>query len=440
MRSIRNYFALMFAVIAWLVPLTVKAADKPVPPNVVLIISDDHCWTDYGFMGHPQIQTPHLDRLAQQSLTFRRGYVPSSLCCPSLATIITGLYPHQHKVTSNDPPIPVGMKPGEFQKSPAFTAGREVMNRHIEAVPTLPRTLAEHGYLGLQTGKWWQGHFKRGGFTHGMTKGLRHGDEGLEIGRKTMQPIYDFISTAKQEQRPFFVWYAPLLPHDPHTPPQRLLDKYKDKTPSLHVAKYWAMVEWFDETCGQLLNHLDEQRLSDNTIVIYVTDNGWIQNPDKPSFAAKSKRSPYDGGLRTPIMIRWPGKVAPQMSDELAMSIDIMPTLLNALRVQTPASLPGLNLLDPTARSRRKTIQGACFTHNAVDLNDPTKSVENRWIIDGQWKLIVPGSEATQPKQPELFDLLADPLEERNQIASEADRAKSLRQKLDAWWTPSAAR
>jgi arylsulfatase A-like enzyme len=71
-----------------------------------MIISDDHAWTDYSFMGHPQIRTPNLDRLAAQSLTFRRGYVPSSLCSPSLASILTGLYPHQHRVTSNDPPLP----------------------------------------------------------------------------------------------------------------------------------------------------------------------------------------------------------------------------------------------------------------------------------------------------------------------------------------------
>ena len=77
------------------------AADKP---NVVMIISDDQAWTDYGFMGHKQIATPHLDKLAAQSLTFTHGYVPSSLCCPSLASMITGRFPHQHKITSNDPP------------------------------------------------------------------------------------------------------------------------------------------------------------------------------------------------------------------------------------------------------------------------------------------------------------------------------------------------
>jgi uncharacterized sulfatase len=79
------------------------------PPNIVLIISDDQAWTDFSFMQHPHIRTPNLDRLARESLTFTRGYVPSSLCCPSLASIITGLYPHEHKITGNDPIAPEGM-------------------------------------------------------------------------------------------------------------------------------------------------------------------------------------------------------------------------------------------------------------------------------------------------------------------------------------------
>src|SRR3954451_22988411 len=95
---------LRFAIV--LAAMVVTAPALAAPPNVVLIISDDQGWGDYSFMGHPHIQTPHIDRLASQSLTFRRGYVPSSLCSPSLASILTGLYPHQHYVTSNDPPLP----------------------------------------------------------------------------------------------------------------------------------------------------------------------------------------------------------------------------------------------------------------------------------------------------------------------------------------------
>lgn len=114
------------------------AEDKP---NVVMIISDDHAWTDYGFMGHPQIQTPNIDRLAAQSLTFPRAYVPASLCCPSLASIVTGKYPHQHRVTSNDPPNPDELKPLEFQNSKAFSEGREIYNGYMDAQKTLPREL-----------------------------------------------------------------------------------------------------------------------------------------------------------------------------------------------------------------------------------------------------------------------------------------------------------
>jgi hypothetical protein len=90
-------------------------------PNIVLIVSDDQAWTDYGFMGHPHLKTPHLDRLAADSLTFRRGYVPSSLCCPSLATILTGRYPHDHKITSNDPPTVTGLSGKAFQESEAVS-------------------------------------------------------------------------------------------------------------------------------------------------------------------------------------------------------------------------------------------------------------------------------------------------------------------------------
>lgn len=419
----------------------VLAASRPqdapkAPPNIVLIVSDDQGWGDYGFMGHPEIKTPSLDRLASQSLTFRRGYVPSSLCCPSLASIITGRYPHQHKVTSNDPPLPAGLKPNDPKRVLEFAEGREVMNRHLEAVPTLPKLLAPKGYLSLQTGKWWQGDFSRGGFTHGMTRGARHGDDGLKIGRETMQPITDFIETARKGEKPFFVWYAPMMPHDPHTPPARLLEKYRVKSPSLPIARYWAMIEWFDETCGQLLDHLDKQGLAENTIVVYVTDNGWIQKPEAGGYAPKSKQSPYDGGVRTPIMIRWPGKAKPRMTDDRAMSIDLVPTLLAAVGVESPEGLPGLNLLDEAATGRRKAIFGECFTHNAVDLSDPASSLRWRWVIEGPWKLIVPSPRNEKGARPELYNLAEDPSEKADLAAQRPDLVESLARRLDDWWKP----
>ncbi|HSH93416.1 MAG TPA: sulfatase [Roseimicrobium sp.] len=414
-------------------PTTARAAAAG-PPNIVMIVSDDQAWTDYGFMGHPQIKTPYLDRLASQSLTFRRGYVPASLCCPSLASMITGLYPHQHKVTSNDPPIPAGMNNRDFQKSPAFDQGREIMSQFIENVPTLPRALQQKGYVSLQTGKWWQKHYSHGGFTSGMTQGGRHGDAGLDIGRKTMQPIYDFIDTAKKDQKPFFVWYAPMMPHDPHTPPDRILEKYKAMTNSIHVARYWAMCEWFDETCGDLLGHLDKNGLSDNTIIVFLADNGWIQNPDNTKYAPKSKQSQYDGGTRTPIMIRWPGKVKPVMSDDLAISIDLMPTLLKAAGLPTTKDVQGIDLLDSKSVKARKTLYGECFTHNSVDLQNPAASLRWRWVIDDQWKLIVPTARNEPDAKIELYNLEKDPFELTNLADKESGRVTGLQKKLDGWW------
>ena len=407
------------------------------PPNVVLIISDDQSWTDYGFMEHEAIETPNIDRLARQSRLFKRGYVPTSLCCPSLATLITGLYPHQNGITGNEPPIPSGGKNTDQYRSQV----QECVG-FIDTVPTLPRLLAKRGYVSHQSGKWWQGHYSRGGFTHGMTHGDpkrrgRHGDEGLKIGREGLQPIFDFIDDAGD--KPFFVWYAPFLPHNPHNPPKRLLDKYTKKTESIFIARYWAMCEWFDETCGQLLNHLDEKKLARDTLVIYVTDNGWIQRADNGRYAPRSKRSPYDGGIRTPIMIRWPGKVQPGERPELANSIDLAPTILKACGLEPTDTMQGIDLLDDTALAKRKSTHGACYLHNAVDIHKPSANLTHRWLINGNWKVILPykanlttRDEAKGTGETELYNLAKDPFERRNLAKSKASRVKRLTKQLNA--------
>ncbi|HEY2838858.1 MAG TPA: sulfatase [Pirellulales bacterium] len=407
-------------------------------PNIVLIVSDDHGWGDYSFMGHPQVQTPNLDRLARESVTFRHGYVPSSLCCPSLASIITGLYPHQSRITSNDPPLPPGMAAKDFHQSKAFLDGRETMNRHLEAVRTLPTLLKAEGYRSLQTGKWWQGDYRRGGFTHGMTRGQRHGDDGLEIGRKTMAPINEFMDEAVRDRTPFFLWYAPMMPHDPHTPPERLLKKYRGVAPSDQVARYWGMIDWFDETVGELLGRVHQLGLDDNTIVVYLADNGWIQDPAASGYAAKSKQSQYDGGLRTPIMIRWPGHASPRSADELALSIDIAPTLLAALGQSPPREMQGVNLLDEKALGARKAIFGECFTHNAVDLNNPAANLRWRWEIEWPWKLILPHAANEPDGKIELYDLSKDPNEKQNLAAEQPEIVARMRDATDKWWNPAA--
>lgn len=403
-------------------------------PNIVMIIADDQAWTDYGFMGHPHVRTPNLDRLAAESLTFTRGYVPSSLCCPSLASIITGRFPHEHKVTSNDPPKPAGMSNQEFAKTQQFKVGREVLNRAFDSTETLPRLLAKADYLSLQTGKWWQGDYRHGGFTSGMTRGERHGDDGLAIGRKTMQPIYEFITSAQESHQPFFVWYAPMMPHSPHAPPKELAEKYMADAPSPHVARYWGMVEWFDKTVGELLTFLDGKNLSDDTIVVFLADNGWITDEETGDFAPKSKTSPYDGGVRTPILIRWKEHVSPRQSDNLASSLDLAPTILAAAGLEPSKAMSGINLLNDRAVSQRDSIYGECFTHNSMDLANPAASLRWRWIIKGDWKLIAPSTTNQPGDKIELYNLKSDRFETHNVAAQNADIAAAMQKQLDDWW------
>jgi len=411
-----------------MVGLRAEAADRA--PNVVMIISDDQAWGDYSFMGHPAIQTPRIDRLASESLVFTRGYVTAPLCCPSLASMVTGLHPHQNKVTSNDPPA-IG---GSRKWTPERLKLRYAQHANIDTAPALPRLLGKKDYLSLQTGKWWLGHHTRGGFTHGMThgdpkKGGRHGDDGLKIGRQGMKPVEAFLDTAKG--KPFFIWYAPFLPHTPHNPPKRLLDKYLPKTKSKFIARYWAMCEWFDETVGDLLDILDKRGLAKDTLILYVCDNGWIQQPKSGGFAPRSKRSRYDGGLRTPIMVRWPGKVKPRRDNQTPVSsVDLVPTALAACALEPTAEMQGVDLLDPKALAARDTVFGGAYSHDAVDVQDPKASLEYLWCVSGKWKLIVSKS----GDSVELYDILADPHEKQNLAAQNAEVVKDLGERIETWY------
>ena len=424
MRTSSRSWALLLPLLALLGCRALAPAPHEKPPNVVLIVSDDQRWTDYGFMGHEHVRTPHLDRLADESILFPRGYVPASLCRPSLASIITGRWPHQHRLTSNDPPE---------------GAPREVLTRHIDDVPTLPRLLGERGYVSFQSGKWWEGSFARGGFTRGMTRGERHGDDGLTIGREGMEPIFEFVDEAVDDGKPFFVWYAPFLPHRPHDPPARLLGRYENLAPSPFVARYWAMCEWLDETCGELLDFLDDRGLAADTLVLFVCDNGWIQLPDESGYAPRSKRSPYDGGLRTPILVRWPGRprgFAPGRSSFPVSSLDLAPTILEACGLPREPGLGGVSLLDPLALARRPAIFGDVYAHDAVDPDDPVSSLRWRWCIEGRWKLILPH---LSDESPRLFDLRADPHEEHDLAAARPELVEALARRIDRWWPARAA-
>lgn len=392
------------------------------PPNVVMIVADDQGWTDFGFMGHKIVKTPRLDALAAESAVFPNAYVPTSLCRASLATLLTGLFAHQHKICCNDPPDGVD---------------RVAMHPFIRQAPALPRLLGMAGYRSFQTGKFWEGHYSNAGFTDGMTTKGRHGEEGLVIGRETMQPIYDFLAAAPE--KPFFLWYAPMLPHEPHNPPARLLEKYAVEGQNPKLANYYAMCEWFDETCGQLLDYLDAHRFRQNTLIVFVVDNGWIQETGETrttrgNFAPKSKLSPYDGGLRTPVLVRWLGHTKAGRYDVLVSTTDLAPTILTACGIVPPEKMPGLSLLETAAGKGplpREAVFGEIYLHTAVDVHRPALNLTHRWICSGDWKLISFEDRATPT---ELYNVKSDPFEEKNLAEAESERVRELMNRIDAWW------
>jgi len=397
-------------------------------PNVLFILSDDQGWGDYGFMGHPHIQTPRIDQLAAESLVYERGYVTAPLCRPSLASLATGQYPSQIGIRGNDP---VG-----YSDSQDKAAIRARMTEPFGQHPSFIKELQAHGYANLQTGKWWEGDPTDHGFdeamTHGdVTRGGRHGDEGLKIGRETLQPIRDFIEKAQGEEKPFFIWYGVFLPHTPHNAPERFFSKYKDVAPNLPTAWYWANCEWFDETCGQLVDMLKEKGIYENTLIVYTCDNGWIQNPKKRNrFAPRSKQQPYEMGIRTPIFLTHPGKIKPvRDTTTLASNIDVASTILKACGIDVPEEMQGLDLRDRAGLQERNRIFVEAYDHDSdLDrLDERDHGLKARVVITGWDKLI------RFPDHAELYDLKADPHETDERSAHNPEKVKELEGILDRW-------
>ena len=416
-------------------------------PNIVFILGDDQSWKDYGFMGSEVVSTPHIDDLAKNSLTFKRGYVAAPLCRPSLASMVTGLFPHQHGITGND----VFQRNNRAKLDLPF---REAFHQKTSFI----KELVKLGYLAHQSGKWWEGSWKDGGFTHGMThgdpkKGGRHGDVGLKIGRNGLKPITDFVEHAQKEQKPFLLWYAPFLPHTPHNPPEHLLNNYRKVGRSLDQAKYYAMCEWFDETCGELLGYMDEQGLKENTLVVFTCDNGWStasSNMDDPNqkhfrgFAQRTKGSPYEGGIRNPILLSWPKRIKHLDSKDLAHAVDLFPTIISAAGGIAPAGLPGINLLDVAARSKRDTIFGVNHSIHNMTLGDPDDTLQYIWCINGRWKLIkrYNGNDISSyysnlhkwdKANYRLYDLQKDPDELNDLANSMPNLVEEISTKIDQW-------
>ena len=325
----------------------------PDRPNIVLILSDDHGWSDFGFMGSDIARTPQIDALAADGFRFSLAFNTGNICRPSLRSILTGYHPPQYDARV------------DALRRRTDTNASEPTIRYIE---TLPRLLAERGYASFQGGKYWEGSFRDGGFSHGLAQpsptsrdetAARPGDEpkpaalgrfardplyrsaggaGLELGRSTMAPVFRFID--EHQHQPFFVWFAPLLPHKPFDASESDRAPYLEAGLSEAAIGYYANIARLDRRVGELVTHLEERGLRENTLIVVLSDNGWqIERPgssqDRLMGGVRGKSSIYDRAFRTPLILNWPGQIEPASDDEHVVStVDLFATLLDVAGVQ----------------------------------------------------------------------------------------------------------
>lgn len=405
-------------------------------PNIILLIGDDQGYPYFGFNGADYIHTPNMDALAKSGTLFTDGYVSDNHCRPSLQTLLTGKLPIELFRTSYEgmftDMVTQGVSPDSIA---AFKRSYDLKGLGFSKLNTLPKMLAKKGYVSFQGGKWWEYHYRNGGFTHGMTEGWtavdqrepgwfreHMGGKGMDLARVSNQAAYDFLEETKG--KPFFMWFAPSLPHEPFNAPQKYMELYKDKEMSVSAKKYYANCSWFDDSWGELLSYLKENDLYDNTLIVYVNDNGWEQAPDQEFIddpmrsqngGDKGKGSVYDLSFRSPIIFSWKGRIPSNIrNNTLIHSSDIPATILDYVGLPVPEDFYGMSyrkVIDQEQEGIRVHIVGNAIKSRSKDpKNVMGRTVDAYWVRMDNWFL----RWHVTDRSIELFDVGIDPLNKNN--------------------------
>jgi arylsulfatase A-like enzyme len=435
------------------------AADKLVGarPNIVLVITDDQGYPPIGRHGHPWIQTPNLDKLYDASVRFTR-FLVSPTCSPTRSAIMTGRHPMKNGVTHT-------------------ILERERMT--LDAV-TLPQVLKSAGYATGAFGKWHLGDEdayqpQRRGFDEAFI----HGAGGIgqfydcscadAPGSKYFDPFVrhngsfvktkgfctdvfftaalGWVQSAKDRNEPFFAYVATNAPHAPFIAPEKNVKRFTDLGFTKQHAGFYGMVENIDQNMGRLLDKLAEWKLLDNTVVIFMSDNGMSEGTGRDVVGRTadgkpleyynagmkgSKNTVDEGGVRVPFFLRWDGKVKPNREvDRIAAHIDILPTLATIAGAKLPANqVEGRNLLPliESEEAAKDWNDRFLFTHQGrwPKGDDPDKWQWKNFAVRNQRFRFVNGTD--------LFDMQADPGQTKNVIGAHPDVVKEMRAAYDAWW------
>jgi arylsulfatase A-like enzyme len=438
---------LFLAVAAVLLGVTPALAQSRSPlPNIILIIADDHGWPYSGFMGNDIVETPNLDRLAHEGVVFVNGYAPASVCQPSLQTLLTGLHPvtwsrHRAEIEAS-----LGRK---------FEARTEVT--HFQ---TLPRQLARRGYRSFQGGKHWEGSSGMAGFDAGtqmdisacptLDSACQNQLTGWQtFGRPGTGELWEFLD--EDEGTPFLVWFAPRLPHSPMDAPLDYLCRYWppiwqaawgcevrpfDLGLSGPAIRYYANVSRFDDVLGDLLAGLEARGLRESTLLIYVSDNGYEQEPHAPTGpwgdgvgGARGKLSMYELGFRTPIIFSWPGQVPSGVRHEDLTSFeDVYATILDFAGIESPPDRQGHSV---KLLANGDDSGGAWEDHRIVGMYPTLRGATRLFLRTPEWHYI---RRSAPNYVEELYNVGTDPFEHEDVTLQHPDLVEDFRVEAEDWY------
>ena len=467
---------------ALLLVLLLGLAARAEPPNILLILADDLARSDLAVYGHPWHETPHLDALAIAGLAFTDSYAPAPICSASRASLLTGKSPArlQFEFVTKERSGLQKLKPAQPLQAPAYTLNLPLEEKSIAEV------LAPAGYTSAFFGKWHLNAHYRGYLgwspTYGPARqGFRTATEGFGSHpysyRRDKRPqiltekgtfpedgvtkrAIDFINLG--HRRPWFLFLSHFYVHTPvHTPCQWLVTKYDQKVPEGvpnrdNRIMYAAFLETLDHYVGEVLGALDKRGVSERTLVVFTSDNG-----GHPEFTANgplrgSKWNLYEGGVRVPLMMRWPGTIVPESICSVPVSgYDFLPTFAELAGSKIDPAALGLDgaslvpfLRNPSVKTERKLYWHFPYYHpegekfgqaqpeigvDDFQVSQTTPVSAIRW---GNRKLLY----FYEDERCELYDLSVDPGEQRDLAAAAPEEVARLREELERYLTEVKAR
>lgn len=423
-----------------LVSLTCAAADHPARPNIIIVMADDLGFADVGFNGAQDIQTPHIDSMAESGVRFESFYV-QHMCTPTRAALMTGRYPMRF-----------GMQ--TFVITPGQSYGLPLEER------TIADALKGAGYKTYALGKWHLGHADEAFWPHnrgfdyfygntigevdfytkerlGVIDWQRNGEQLFEDGYLTELITKDAVRIIEEQtdDEPFFMYMAHLAVHAPYQAPQEYIDRYSD-IEDKYRRIYAAMTTAMDDSVGEVLAALDRKGLRDNTLVLFLSDNGGIAGfdptvakatGDKPAPADNtpfrgSKSSLYEGGVRSAAAANWPGHIEPGVVSEPVHVVDLLPTLVGLAggTIETDKPVDGRDIW-PVITS------GEASPHDEILIN---AELHRGAVRKDRWKLV---KFATLPSRVELYDVEADPGEDHNLAQQHPEKVEELEKILNGY-------